>query len=60
MGRQIINKYADVNGIKVFYREAGERENPHILLLHGFPTSSVMFKSLMAVLSEKSVYHLFA
>lgn len=53
MDRQISNKKIEVDGIGIFYREAGEKKNPALLLLHGFPTSSVMFKNLMAVLSEK-------
>jgi pimeloyl-ACP methyl ester carboxylesterase len=41
----------EVNGLKVFYREAGERSAPIILLLHGFPTSSHMFRDLIPVLA---------
>jgi pimeloyl-ACP methyl ester carboxylesterase len=58
MSRQIFNRSAKVDGIDIFYREAGDRKNPSVLLLHGFPTSSVMFKNLMAVLSDK--FHLIA
>jgi pimeloyl-ACP methyl ester carboxylesterase len=47
-----------VDGVDIFYREAGDRKNKSLLLLHGFPTSSVMFKNLMAVLSDK--FHLIA
>jgi len=36
-------QYANVDGAKVFYREAGPKGAPAILLLHGFPTSSHMF-----------------
>lgn len=53
MGRQILNKSINVDGIDIFYREAGDRKNPSLLLLHGFPTSSVMFKNLMIALSDK-------
>ena len=49
----ILNKQIEVNGVPTFYREAGDRKNPAILLLHGFPTSSVMFKRLMAALSDR-------
>ena len=35
-----------VNGVDVFYREAGPRDAPAVLLLHGFPTSSRMFRNL--------------
>ena len=37
---------ADVDGFKVFYREAGSADAPVLLLLHGFPTSSHMFRIL--------------
>lgn len=53
MNRQIFNKTINVDGVDIFYREAGERKNPSLLLLHGFPTSSVMFKNLMTALSDK-------
>ena len=58
MSQQLFNKAVSVNGVKIFYREAGERKNPTILLLHGFPTSSLMFKNLMTSLAEK--FHLVA
>lgn len=58
MTRQIFNRTVLVDGVKIFYREAGDKKNPSILLLHGFPTSSIMFKNLMVVLSEK--FHLIA
>lgn len=53
MSSTILNKRIDVNGVSVFYREAGDRKNPAVLLLHGFPTSSVMFRKLMAALSDR-------
>jgi len=58
MSRQIFNKRIKINGIEIFYREAGERKNPSMLLLHGFPSSSVMFKNLMVALSDD--FHLIA
>jgi pimeloyl-ACP methyl ester carboxylesterase len=58
MARQIVNKSIKINGIDIFYREAGARENPSLLLLHGFPTSSVMFKNLMIALADR--FHLVA
>lgn len=58
MTRQIFNRSITVDGIDIFYREAGDRANPSLLLLHGFPTSSVMFKSLMTALSDE--FHLIA
>lgn len=47
-----------VEGWEVFYREAGDPTNPTLVLLHGFPTSSHMFRTLMAELSD--AYHLIA
>jgi len=47
-----------VDGIEIFYREAGNPRHPTILLLHGFPTSSHMFRELIPALAEK--YHLVA
>jgi pimeloyl-ACP methyl ester carboxylesterase len=44
-------KTADVDGIKVFYREAGPANAPVLLLLHGFPTSSHMYRDLMPKLA---------
>jgi len=58
MTRQIFNKTISIDGVDIFYREAGNSKNPSLLLLHGFPTSSVMFKNLMVALSNK--YHLIA
>ena len=49
---------ADTGGHRVFYREAGERENPAVLLLHGFPTSSHMFRDLIPLLADR--YHVVA
>jgi pimeloyl-ACP methyl ester carboxylesterase len=53
MSSIILNKRIAANGIDIFYRETGDRRNPAILLLHGFPSSSVMFKKLMAALSDQ-------
>jgi hypothetical protein len=44
-------KTVDVDGIKVFYREAGPADAPVLLLLHGFPTSSHMYRDLMPKLA---------
>jgi pimeloyl-ACP methyl ester carboxylesterase len=41
-----------VDGIKIFYREAGDPQKPAILLLHGFPTSSHMFRNLIPPLAD--------
>jgi pimeloyl-ACP methyl ester carboxylesterase len=47
-----------VDGIKIFYREAGPQNAPVLLLLHGFPSSSRMYEPLLDRLSDK--YHLIA
>lgn len=49
---------ANVDGLNVFYREAGRSDAPALLLLHGFPTSSHMFRQLIPALSDR--YHLIA
>jgi pimeloyl-ACP methyl ester carboxylesterase len=49
---------ADVDGFKVFYREAGRADALTLLLLHGFPTSSHMFRDLMPRLADR--FHLVA
>jgi len=41
----------EVEGLQIFYREAGPRDAPHVLLLHGFPTSSHMFRNLIPALA---------
>src|ERR1700730_10256203 len=43
----------DVGGLDIFYREAGPAAAPVVLLLHGFPTSSRMFRNLMPMLADK-------
>jgi pimeloyl-ACP methyl ester carboxylesterase len=48
----------DVDGIGVFYREAGPKDAPTILLLHGFPTSGHMFRDLIPQLADR--FHLVA
>jgi len=52
------HKTVKVDGLDIFYREAGSRKNPTILLLHGFPTSSQMFRNLIPALADK--FHLVA
>ena len=49
-------KTVAVNGVNIFYREAGPANGPAILLLHGFPSSSRMFDTLMPLLADR--YHL--
>jgi hypothetical protein len=50
--RETYHRRADVDGVEVFYREAGPRDAPALLLLHGFPTSSRMFRDLIPRLSD--------
>src|SRR3984957_10186312 len=45
-------KTADVDGFKIFYREAGRKGAPKLLLLHGFPSSGHMFRDLIPLLSD--------
>ena len=47
-----------IEGVNVFYREAGPKDAPVVLLLHGFPTSSHMFRNLIPLLAER--YHVIA
>ena len=53
-----LHKTIKINGIDIFFREAGRKDAPTILLLHGYPTSSHMFRNLIKDLSDK--YHLIA
>ena len=55
---QTLHKTIDIDGVEIFYREAGPADAPTILLLHGFPTSSHMFRNLMPALADR--YHLIA
>ncbi|MCS3927168.1 pimeloyl-ACP methyl ester carboxylesterase [Bradyrhizobium elkanii] len=47
-----------IDGVNVFYREAGPKNAPVVLLLHGFPTSSHMFRNLIPALADR--YHVIA
>jgi pimeloyl-ACP methyl ester carboxylesterase len=44
---------ADVDGLKVFYRQAGPADAPALLLLHGFPSASHMFRDLIPLLADR-------
>ena len=52
---QVSFHFAEVDGIKVFYRQAGDPTAPAVLLLHGFPTSSFMYRDLIPMLADR--YH---
>jgi pimeloyl-ACP methyl ester carboxylesterase len=54
----VTHKTVKIDGLDIFYREAGSVENPTVLLLHGFPTSSQMFRNLIPELANG--YHLVA
>ncbi len=51
-------KTVQIDKVKVFYREAGSPDSPTVLLLHGFPTSSHMFRNLIPALADR--YHVIA
>jgi pimeloyl-ACP methyl ester carboxylesterase len=55
---RVLHKTANVKRLDIFYREAGSPTNPTLLLLHGFPTSSRMFRNLIPQLADR--YHLVA
>ena len=54
----ITYRTADVDGFNIFYREAGSPDAPKLLLLHGFPSSSHMFRDLIPVLADR--FHIVA
>lgn len=56
--QQTQHKSIKVDGQEIFYREAGPEDAPNIVLLHGFPTSSHMYRNLIPVLAE--TYHVIA
>jgi len=51
-------QYIAADGLNIFYREAGPKDAPKILLLHGFPSSSHQYRNLIPLLSQK--YHVLA
>jgi pimeloyl-ACP methyl ester carboxylesterase len=56
--RKTRHRFVDVDRLKIFYREAGADTSPALLLLHGFPTSSHMFRDLIPALADD--YHVVA
>jgi pimeloyl-ACP methyl ester carboxylesterase len=54
----IYHRYATVQGRQLFYRDAGPPDAPVVVLLHGFPASSFMFRNLIPVLADR--YHVIA
>src|SRR5258708_10318191 len=49
---------ADVDGFKIFYREAGPTDSPKLLLLHGFPSAGHMFRDLIPLFGDR--FHIVA
>lgn len=58
LSRQVHHRTLSVNGLDVFFREAGDPQAPVFVLLHGFPTSSHMFRRLIPLLADR--YHVIA
>ena len=57
-GNGVAYRTVTVEDVEIFYREAGNPDHPTILLLHGFPTSSHMFRNLIPALADQ--FHLVA
>ncbi|MDH6132764.1 pimeloyl-ACP methyl ester carboxylesterase [Kitasatospora sp. MAA4] len=55
---RVAHRFVDVDGVRVFYREAGPADAPTLLLLHGFPSASHQFRRLIDALGTR--YHLIA
>ena len=51
-------KKLNVSGLEIFYRESGNSEKPVMILFHGFPSASHMFRDLMPMLEDK--FHVIA
>jgi pimeloyl-ACP methyl ester carboxylesterase len=58
MKTQTQHHFININGVNIFYREAGDKNAPTLVLLHGYPSSSHMFRNLINDLSDS--YHLIA
>src|SRR3954453_19701062 len=52
-GTMTFYRYLTIDGVRIFYREAGDAAAPVLLLLHGFPASSFMFRDLIVQLSGR-------
>src|SRR5918998_2333263 len=53
---RVLHRFADVDGVRVFYREAGEPDSPvTLVLLHGSPSSSYMFRHVVEPLADAGV-----
>src|ERR1035438_6439296 len=49
----VLFKNIEVDGLNIFYREAGDPASPKLVLLHGFPSSSHQYRNLIPLLAEK-------
>ena len=58
MDQQVFYRTVKIDGLSIFYREAGPKDAPTILLLHGLPSSARMFQPLLTRLADD--YHLVA
>jgi pimeloyl-ACP methyl ester carboxylesterase len=58
LAAQTHHRTASIDGVNVFYREAGPVDAPAVVLLHGFPSSSSMFRNLIPALADR--YHVIA
>jgi pimeloyl-ACP methyl ester carboxylesterase len=56
--KPISHRTIDINGIKIFYREAGTQDSPTVLLPHGYPSSSFQFRHFIPALADR--WHLIA
>jgi pimeloyl-ACP methyl ester carboxylesterase len=56
--RTVKHRFVDIDGVNIFYREAGRRGSPALLLPHGYPCSSYEFRNLMPPLADR--WHLIA
>lgn len=55
---EVVCRTREVNGVRIFYREAGLQGGPTVVLLHGFPSSSFYFRNLIPLLADR--YHIIA
>jgi len=53
MKNQTKHQFININGLEIFYRDAGPKDAPVVVLLHGYPTSSHMFRNLIESLSDE-------
>src|SRR5690606_29575385 len=54
--QKVYYKTMEVAGLDIFYREAGNPSNPTFLLMHGFPSSSHMFRHLIPALAQENFH----